>query len=38
MKKKNKNLFTAFLLILLIIFVFLFTLYNMGNGILIRPL
>ena len=35
---ENKNIIKALLLVALIIFLFFFTLYNMSNGILNRPL
>jgi len=34
----NKNYITAIILTLLVIFFFIFTILNIGNGILVRPL
>ena len=34
----NKNYITAIVLILLVVFFFIFTILNIGNGIFVRPL
>jgi hypothetical protein len=34
----NKNYITVIILLLLVVFFFIFTIINVGNGILVRPL